>query len=189
MRIIGVDPGVAHTGYGIIDTMDSGSRVAYVASGVITTSPGDAFTERLSLIYDAIKRLITCYEPGCLAIEEVFFAKNVRTALLLGQVRGVVLLSAARSGIPVFPYSATAIKVALCRFGRSDKHQVKSMVRMLLQVKGSLSNHAADALAVGICHAHTHGLRARLAQGAGASCVSAACLSKLGASFQKAPGS
>lgn len=165
MRIMGVDPGIAQTGYGIIDASAHGNRLGYVASGVIATSPRVAFVERLSKIYEEVDAIIRRYRPSCLAIEDVFFAKNPRAALLLGHARGVVLLTAARCGLPVYAYSATAIKSALCRFGSADKAQVTSMARALLRVRGTLSTHAADALAAGICHAHTQGFAARLSVG------------------------
>ena len=162
MRIMGVDPGIAQTGYGIIDASANGNRLGYVASGVIATPPRVAFVERLSRIYEEVDAIIRRYRPSCLAIEDVFFAKNPRAALLLGHARGVVLLSAARCGVPVYAYSATAIKAALCRFGSASKRQVTSMAAVLLGARGRLSTHAADALAAGICHAHTQGFAARL---------------------------
>jgi crossover junction endodeoxyribonuclease RuvC len=108
-------------------------------------------------IHEELETILNLHSPDCLAIEQIFFAKNARAALMLGHARGVILLSAGISGIPVFEYSATAIKTALCRFGRSTKEQVSSMVKVLLHLEGNIPTHAADALAACICHIHTRG--------------------------------
>jgi len=161
MRVMGVDPGISHTGYGIVESSTRGALV-HVASGGIVTSSQMPFVQRLQRIYGELEDSIKRYSPDSLAIEEVFFAKNPRAALLLGHARGVILLCAGMSGIPVYEYSATAIKTALCRFGRASKEQVTSMVKVLLHLDRSLPTHDADALAACICHIHTQGTSHRV---------------------------
>jgi crossover junction endodeoxyribonuclease RuvC len=156
MRVIGVDPGISHTGYGIVEVGNRGALI-HVASGGIVTSSQMLFVERLLKIHKGLDEIIHLYTPECLAIEEVFLAKNVHAALVLGHARGVILLCAGIAGIPVFEYSATTMKVALCRFGRATKEQVTAMVKVLLHLERKLPTHTADALAACICHIHTHG--------------------------------
>ncbi len=155
MRVVGIDPGLSHTGFGIIDTDERG-RLAHVANGTIHTSTKVPFVERLSKIHRELKSVFQEFEPGQMAVEQVFFARNARSALMLGQARGVTLLSAALAGIPVYEYSATEIKKAVCRYGHAGKEQVGDMVKTLLRIDQILSSHAADALAVCICHAHSY---------------------------------
>ncbi|MEW6440938.1 MAG: crossover junction endodeoxyribonuclease RuvC [bacterium] len=154
MRVIGIDPGVSHLGFGVVDTA-ARDRLVPVASGTIRTNPRCAFQQRLSDLHCELEKLFHQYGPEHMAIEEVFFAKNVRSALLLGQARGVVLLSAALAHIPVFEYSATEIKKALCSYGHAGKDQIQAMVKVLLGLEGLLTDHASDALAASICHAHS----------------------------------
>ncbi len=154
MRVVGIDPGLSHTGFGIIDT-DGRGRLAHVANGSIHTSAKTPFVERLSKIHRELKSVFEKFEPSQMAVEQVFFARNARSALMLGQARGVTLLSAALVGIPVYEYAATEIKKAVCRYGHAGKEQVSDMVKTLLHIDQALSSHAADALAVCICHAHS----------------------------------
>ena len=153
MRVIGIDPGISHTGYGIVEA-GAGGRLAYISSGAISSSSRISFVERLSKIHLELQSLFQRFQPQHMAVEEIFFAKNVRSALIMGHARGVALLSAALAEIPVYEYAATEIKMAICRYGRADKEQVKAMVRTLLQIDKALSSHAADALAACICHIH-----------------------------------
>ena len=155
MRVVGIDPGLTHTGFGIIDTDERG-RLTHVANGSIHTSAKAPFVERLSKIHRELKSVFQEFEPGQMAVEQVFFARNARSALILGQARGVTLLSAALVGIPVYEYAATEIKKAVCRYGHAGKAQVGDMVKTLLRIDQALSSHAADALAVCICHAHSY---------------------------------
>jgi len=153
MRVIGIDPGISHTGYGIVDA-GAGGRLVYVSSGSISCSSRYPFVERLSKIHLELQSLFTRFQPQHVAVEEIFFAKNVRSALVMGHARGVALLSAALADIPVYEYAATEIKMAICRYGRADKEQVKAMVKALLHIDKPLSSHAADGLAACICHIH-----------------------------------
>ena len=153
MRVIGIDPGISHTGYGLVDVNTKG-RLVYLDSGTIHCSSRLPFVERLSKIHLELQALFQRYEPQHMAVEEIFFAKNVRSALVMGHARGVALLSASLADIPVYEYAATEIKMAICRYGRADKEQVKAMVRTLLGVQESLTSHAADSLAACICHIH-----------------------------------
>ena len=153
MRVVGIDPGISHTGFGIVDTDERG-RLAHVTSGCISSTAKTPFVERLSKIHTELEKVFQEYEPDHMAVEQVFFARNARSALLLGQARGVTLLSASLAGIPVYEYAATVIKQAVCRYGQAGKQQVGDMVNALLRIDKKLSSHASDALAVCICHTH-----------------------------------
>jgi crossover junction endodeoxyribonuclease RuvC len=153
MRICGIDPGIETTGYGIIDS--DGSFHAAVTFGAIRTPARKPFPARLLKIYEELSRLLDCEHPEVVAIEEVFHAVNVQSALKLGHARGVALLSAACYGLPVFEYSPLEIKSGITGYGRAEKHQVQEMVRFMLKLPETPSpDDAADALAVAICHAH-----------------------------------
>ena len=154
MRVVGIDPGISDTGYGIVD-QDERGRLLHVTDGSIHTSARVPFVERLSTIHTELEALFREFRPHHMAVEQVFFARNPRSALLLGQARGVTLLSAALVGIPVYEYAATEIKKAVCRYGQASKGQVGAMVKALLGLKKRVPSHAADALAVCICHAHS----------------------------------
>jgi crossover junction endodeoxyribonuclease RuvC len=161
MRILGIDPGSALLGYGIIDV--EGDRVAAVAHGVLQTSTGTPMAERLRLLYDDLRSLIAHYRPDQAAVEELFFSRNVRTALPVGQARGVALLALAQAGIPVFEYTPLQVKQVMVGYGRARKGQVQAMLRILLSLATPPSpDDAADALAVALCHAQTVHLRQRL---------------------------
>jgi crossover junction endodeoxyribonuclease RuvC len=155
MRVVGIDPGITETGFGIVDT-DKRGRLTHVSSGTIRTSAKAPFVERLSKIHTELENLFRRFQPDHMAVEQVFFARNARSALILGQARGVTLLSAALVGIPVYEYAATEIKKSVCRYGQAGKQQVSAMVKTLLGIDQKLSSHAADALAVCICHAHCY---------------------------------
>ena len=156
MKVFGIDPGSERTGYGCIST--DGSRHALVACGAIATSPKAAFPDKLLTIHQALGRLLAEHRPDCVAIENVFYAKNVRSALKLGHARGVALLAAVAGGYPVFEYAPAEIKRAVVGYGRAEKHQVGEMVRLMLGLTDVPTPHdAADALAVAICHVHASG--------------------------------
>ena len=160
MKVFGVDPGSDRTGYGCIDT--DGSRHRLVACGAIATSPRDSFPDKLLTIYRALGRLLTEHRPECVAVENVFYAVNVRSALKLGHARGVALLAAVEHGLPVIEYAPAEIKRAVVGYGRADKHQVGEMVRLLLGLDVIPEPHdASDALAAAICHVHSAGGAAR----------------------------
>ena len=153
MRIIGIDPGSGGTGYGIIETDGSAHRV--VLYGAIQSGAKKPFHERLLKIHSELNKILTREKADAMAIEEVFYAVNVQAALKLGHARGVALLTAAEHGLSVHEYSPLEIKSAVVGYGRADKFQVQAMVRLLLNLPDMPTpDHAADALAVAICHAN-----------------------------------
>lgn len=157
MIILGVDPGFAITGYGIIKT--EGSKFKVLDYGAITTPAGLNFEKRLLKINEVLEEKIGEYKPDAFAIEELFFNKNVKTALLVGHGRGVAILSASKSSIDVFEYTPLQIKQAVVGYGRADKSQVQQMVKMILGLKEiPKPDDVADGLAVAICHAHSYKL-------------------------------
>jgi crossover junction endodeoxyribonuclease RuvC len=152
MRLIGLDPGLRHTGWGVIES--SGNRLAYVAAGAVH-SDGDApLSSRLLEIAEKLDEVLARFAPGEAAVEETFVNKNPSSTLKLGMARGVVLLAPARRGLPVAEYAANAVKKAVVGVGHADKAQVQMMVRRLLPGCELPTADAADALAVAICHAH-----------------------------------
>ncbi len=154
MRIFGIDPGSIRTGYGCVDT--DGSRSRLVLCGTLSATPRATFPDRLLVIHDGLAKLIERCRPQCVAIENVFHAKNARSALRLGHARGVALLAATEAGLPIVEYSPTEVKRAVVGYGRAEKQQVQEMVRLLLGLDTAPSLHdAADALAVALCHSHT----------------------------------
>lgn len=163
-RVLGIDCGSAATGYGVIEIDGRASRV--VACGVILASARLSFAERLKKIADGLGRLIHTYGPDAVAIEEVFYSVNVKSALKLGQVRGVALLQAAEAALPVHEYSPLQIKSSVVGYGRAEKHQVQQMVKMLLGLEELPPEDAADALAVALCHAHYSQTREKLSRAA-----------------------
>lgn len=151
-RIIGIDPGSRITGYGVIDSVRG--KIAFVACGVVKTSPDESFSVRLNQIFDGINEVIQVHEPTVAAIEDVFLATNPRSALKLGQARGSAVVAVTQNGLQVYDYSPKLIKQAVVGYGQAAKEQVQHMVRVLLGLNGSPSSDAADALAVAICHAN-----------------------------------
>ena len=147
--ILGVDPGSRNTGFGIIH--GDGDQLRHLASGRINAGSRPALENRLRQIYDELTILIQEHQPQALALEEIFLAANVKSAFTLGQVRGVVLLAAAQSSLPVFQYAATTVKKAVVGYGQASKAQVQMMIEHLLGLKIT-NEHAADALAVSVCH-------------------------------------
>jgi len=155
MRVLGIDCGTEYTGYGVVELEDSG-RLACLISGAIKLSAREPLPRRLSRISDRLAEIIHEHQPDNVAIEEVFYALNVKSALKLGQVRGVAMLAAASAGLEVAEYSPLSIKSAVVGYGRAEKHQVQQMVRQLLQLEEiPKPADAADALAIAICHLHT----------------------------------
>ena len=160
-RVLGIDCGSAATGYGVIDI--SGRDAKVVASGVILASSRLSFPERLKKIGDELGRLIEAHSPDAVAVEEVFYSVNVKSALKLGQVRGVALFKAAEAALPIHEYSPLQIKSSVVGYGRADKNQVQQMVKMLLRLDEVPPEDAADALAVALCHAHCAQTQEKLA--------------------------
>jgi crossover junction endodeoxyribonuclease RuvC len=154
VRIFGIDPGSERTGYGCVET--SGSRHHLVTCGAIAARAADAFPQRLARIHDELTALIATHRPDCVAIENLFHANNVRSALKLGHARGVAMLAAVQAGCEVVEYTPAEIKRAVVGYGRAEKQQVAQMVKLLLGLeKPPVPFDAADALAVAICHLHT----------------------------------
>jgi crossover junction endodeoxyribonuclease RuvC len=151
--VIGVDPGTQHTGYGVI-TEQEGQPVA-LDWGVISPRPSLTLPDKLQTIYTTLQACLETHRPDTLAVEELFFAKNVRSAVTLAHARGVALLAAAGVGLEVVEYSPLEIKQAVVGYGRADKRQVQAMVQVLLNWRGPMPpEDAADALAVALCHVH-----------------------------------
>jgi crossover junction endodeoxyribonuclease RuvC len=154
MKIFGIDPGSERTGYGCLAT--DGGRHRLIACGFVAAPAHTSFPDRLLVIHARLAALIAEHRPDCVAIEDIFHAKNVRSALKLGHARGVALLAASQAGVPVAEYSPAEIKRAVVGFGRAEKRQVGSMVKMLLGLDDVPSPHdVADAIAVAICHVHS----------------------------------
>ncbi len=160
MLAIGIDPGTAITGYGLVREEQDGS-LSVVDYGVIQTSADEKMPERLVQLYHNLKVIIDLHGPQSGAVEKLFFARNVRTALTVGQARGIALLALAESGVTIAEYSPNEVKQAVSGFGGADKNQVQQMVRVLLDLEQiPQPDDAADALAVAICHLHSARMRA-----------------------------
>ena len=154
MKIFGIDPGSERTGYGCVET--DGSRHRMVTCGTISSPASTAFPDRLLAIHLRLTALIAECRPDCVAVESLFFATNVRSALKLGHARGVAVLAAVEAGVPVFEYTPAEVKRAVVGYGRAEKPQVQQMVKLMLGLNVVPSPHdAADALAVAICHVHS----------------------------------
>ncbi|PLX87988.1 MAG: crossover junction endodeoxyribonuclease RuvC [Desulfuromonas sp.] len=162
MRILGIDPGSRATGYGLIE--QRGNRLIHLDNGAIMTRSADALAPRLHKIYRELSRLIEEFQPDQVAVEQVFMAKNPASALKLGHARGVALLAGINADLPVAEYSALQVKSAVVGYGKAAKLQVQQMTRTLLNLPEIAQEDAADALAVAICHAHSHHLSGRLDQ-------------------------
>jgi crossover junction endodeoxyribonuclease RuvC len=153
VKIFGIDPGSERTGYGCVAS--DGARHRLVVCGCVTAPARAVFADRLLVIHARLAALLSEHRPDCVAIENIFHARNVRSALKLGHARGVALLAASQAGVPVAEYTPAEIKRAVVGFGRAEKRQVGSMVRLLLGLDDVPAPHdAADALAVAICHMH-----------------------------------
>ncbi|HEX3055934.1 MAG TPA: crossover junction endodeoxyribonuclease RuvC [Gaiellaceae bacterium] len=152
MKVVGIDPGTAACGYGIVH--ESGGRLKGIHHGWWSTSPRDRPEVRLMTIYDGVAGLIAEYAPDAVVLEESFVGVDARTALSVGQARGAVLVAAAHAGLPCAEYAPAAVKNAVCGYGRAEKSQVQRMVKAILGLAElPTPDHAADALAVAICHA------------------------------------
>ena len=154
MKIFGIDPGSERTGYGCIEV--KGSRHILIICGAISAPARSPFPDKLKHIHTHLVALLDRYRPDCVAVENIFHARNVRSALKLGHARGIALLAASEAGLPVVEYTPAEIKRAVVGFGRAEKHQIQQMVKLLLGLETAPSPHdAADALAVAICHVHS----------------------------------
>lgn len=150
-RVLGVDPGTARMGYAVV--RQDGGRLQLLSCGVIETSSASPLPARLALLYDGLLEVIEEFQPTELAIEELFFNRNVQSALSVGQARGVALLAAAHRDLPVYSYTPLQVKEAVTGFGRARKEQIQEMVRVLLDLRSiPQPDDAADAAAIGVCH-------------------------------------
>jgi crossover junction endodeoxyribonuclease RuvC len=151
--VLGIDPGTASTGFGLVERR--GATLVSLGGGVISTRAKEPLERRLAAITSCLEELIASHRPAALAVEDIFFGRNVRTAFAVGQARGAVLATAGAGGIPCFAYTPQAVKLAVCGSGRAGKDQVQRMVAALLGLGAPPeSDHAADALALAICHAN-----------------------------------
>ncbi len=156
MRILGIDPGLATVGYGVIDYVNGSFRT--VAYGALETKPGIDIEYRLQSVYSGICDIIQKYSPTDMAIEELFFNTNQKTAIAVAEARGVIMLAAVNNKLTVFEYTPLQVKQSVVGYGRADKKQVMTMTTMLLNLKKPPRfDDTADALAIAICHAHTGG--------------------------------
>ena len=166
MRVLGIDPGVAITGYSIID--EKGSDYHVFVSGCITTGSDMQPALRLAYIHEKIMELITVHQPQALAVEKIFFSKNVKTAFQVGEARGVILLASAHSEVSLFEYTPLQVKQAVAGYGKADKRQVQKMVQLLLRLKSPPAvDDEADAMAVAICHLQNRRYREAVRGGGG----------------------
>lgn len=161
MIILGIDPGYAIVGYGVIKY--EGGKMSVVDYGKITTEANIPLSKRLKLIYDSLTHLIETFKPDVVAVEELFFNSNVKTAIAVGHARGVIILAAANKNLKIAEYTPLQIKQAVVGYGRADKNQVQQMVKMFLKLKEvPKPDDTADALAVAICHANSSALSNQL---------------------------
>ena len=153
IRVLGIDPGSRTTGYGVVEMR--GNRLAHVAHGAISGGRDDALGPRLAAIYRGLREVLETYRPQEMSVEGIFHARNAQSALKLGHARGVVLLTAELTEVPVAEYTPMQVKSAVVGYGRADKRQVQDMVRRLLTLPEVVGTDASDALAVAICHLQT----------------------------------
>jgi crossover junction endodeoxyribonuclease RuvC len=166
MTILGIDPGLASTGYGVVSRREG--KLVALAGGVIETRAGTSHERRLADIHAEVDELIRAHEPVAAALEELYFGQNVRTAFAVGHARGVVMLAAAQHGLACASYTPQQVKGAVCGNGRAPKDQVARMVKALLGLaEEPRPDHAADALAVAICHANRAPVASALARAGG----------------------
>ena len=161
-RVLGIDPGSAVTGWGVVEA--AGTSLVHLAHGTVVTAGIHGQAARLERIYRGLEEVIESYNPDGVCVERVFFARNPQSALKLGQARGVAILAAARRSLAVHEYAAVEIKAAVVGYGQATKQQVQMMIASLLRLSGKLPADAADALAAAICHLHMQVLRARLTE-------------------------
>ena len=161
MIILGIDPGYAIVGVGVIEY--SGNKFRCIEYNAITTPAGMATPQRLKIIHDELNMYINKYKPSAMAVEELFFNSNQKTAIHVAQARGVIIISAVNKNVPLYEYTPLQIKQAVTGYGRADKKQIQTMVRMLLNLNAiPKPDDAADALAVAICHAHSMNINDKL---------------------------
>lgn len=158
MLTLGIDPGTAAMGYGLVE--DSGHGLKEISFGCIKTTPKDSSSERLKILHDELIKLLIKHKPDAVAVEKIFFGVNAKTAISVGQARGVVLLAAAEGGVPIAEYTPLEVKMAATGYGKADKRQMQHMVKTLLKMKEiPKPDDAADALAVAICHLNSYRMK------------------------------
>ncbi|MGQ8634043.1 crossover junction endodeoxyribonuclease RuvC [Agrobacterium sp. DE0009] len=155
IRIIGIDPGLRRTGWGVIDTL--GNSLRFVASGTVTSDGDMDLASRLCQLHDGLAEVVHSYRPDEAAVEQTFVNKDAVATLKLGQARGIAMLVPARAGLPVFEYAPNAVKKAVIGVGHGEKQQIHMMLKILMPKAEFKGNDAADALAIAICHAHNRG--------------------------------
>ncbi len=156
MRILGIDPGYAIVGWGVIEY--AGNHFRTLDYGAVTTAAGGEFIARLQTIYEDVCRLLDAAKPDAMAIEKLFFNTNTTTAIMVAEARGCILLAAQQRGVPVYEYTPLQVKQAVTGYGRAEKKQIQEMTRMLLHLeKIPKPDDTADALAIAVCHAHSAG--------------------------------
>jgi crossover junction endodeoxyribonuclease RuvC len=161
MLVIGIDPGTASTGFGLVEQSEDG-RLSCVEAGVLSTPAGQPMAERLLSLYAQLNEVLLLHRPESAAVEKLYFQKNVTTALSVGQARGVAMLALAQAGLEISEYAPREIKLAVTGYGAADKGQVQRMVQTLLEMPElPRPDDAADALAVAICHVHSRQIEAR----------------------------
>jgi len=153
MRILGIDPGSHTTGYGLVEK--KGALIVHIDNGCLTTKRTAALPERLHQIYISLRERFKEFQPNAVAIEEVFFSKNVASSLRLGEARGIALLAAVEHNIPIYEYPTRVVKQAITGYGQASKEQVQKMVQKLLKLPEVAQEDASDALALAICHLHS----------------------------------
>lgn len=154
MRILGIDPGFAITGYSIIEYI--GNKFTLIESGAITTKAKTSFQLRLTILFDELDSIIKKYKPDAMAVEELFFNQNIKTAINVAQARGIVLVVGCKNNVPTFEYTPLQVKQAVVGYGRAEKKQVQQMVKAILKVQEIPKlDDITDSMAIGICHAHS----------------------------------
>lgn len=158
MVILGIDPGYAIVGFGVVEY--NAGKFRTLNYGAIETAAGTKFENRLKKVYDGVTQIIEYYKPQALAIEQLFFTTNQKTVIMVAEARGTILLSAVNNAVPIFEYTPLQVKQSVVGYGRADKHQVMELTRNILHLKEiPRPDDAADALAIAVCHAHASGSR------------------------------
>lgn len=158
MRILGIDPGYAIVGYGVLEF--DNMRFKVINYGAVTTDSETPFDKRLAEIYDDMCSVLDMFKPDCMSIEKLYFNTNITTGIDVAQARGVIMLAAVQRGVPIYEYTPLQVKVAVTGYGRAEKHQMQEMTKNILRLKEvPKPDDTADALAIAICHGHTGGSR------------------------------
>jgi crossover junction endodeoxyribonuclease RuvC len=158
MRILGIDPGIGRTGWGVVSA--TGGKAQVIDYGCIETPKEHTVEQRILTLYDSLTKIISAHQPEALAIESLFFGRNVTTAIAVGQARGVVLLTAAQNNLPVTSYTPQQVKIGITGYGKADKKQVGDMIKMVLRLKSvPKPDDTADALAIAVTHAFSYKLK------------------------------